>query len=46
MLRIAPSVNLASPEHFLAYDEVLETFGIKFVNQNIARIPENEEELN
>ncbi|PKC05955.1 hypothetical protein RhiirA5_378214 [Rhizophagus irregularis] len=31
MLRVAPSVNLTNPGHFFAYDEALETFGVKFV---------------
>ncbi|GES82487.1 hypothetical protein GLOIN_2v1764231 [Rhizophagus clarus] len=45
MLRIAPSVNLTSPGHFFAYDEALETFGVKFVKQNVTRIPTDSEEL-
>ncbi|GES94350.1 hypothetical protein GLOIN_2v1829825 [Rhizophagus clarus] len=45
MLRIAPSVNLTSPRHFFAYDEALETFGVKFVKQNVTRIPTDSEEL-
>ncbi|PKY62807.1 hypothetical protein RhiirA4_529111, partial [Rhizophagus irregularis] len=45
MLHIAPSVNLTSPGHFFAYDEALETFGVKFVKQNVTRIPTDGEEL-
>ncbi|UZN99313.1 uncharacterized protein OCT59_000591 [Rhizophagus irregularis] len=45
MLRKAPSINLTSPGHFFAYDEALETFGVKFVKQNITRIPADGEEL-
>jgi hypothetical protein len=29
ILSIAPSANLTSPGHFFAYDEALETFGVK-----------------
>ncbi|PKC53456.1 hypothetical protein RhiirA1_404310, partial [Rhizophagus irregularis] len=45
MLRVAPSVNLTNPGHFFAYDEALETFGVKFVKQNVTRIPTDSEEL-
>uniref|UniRef100_U9T453 Uncharacterized protein n=1 Tax=Rhizophagus irregularis (strain DAOM 181602 / DAOM 197198 / MUCL 43194) TaxID=747089 RepID=U9T453_RHIID len=45
MLRIAPSINLISSGHFFAYDEALKTFGIKFVKQNVTRIPTDSEEL-
>ncbi|PKY14332.1 hypothetical protein RhiirB3_426304, partial [Rhizophagus irregularis] len=45
MLRTAPSVNLTNPGHFFAYDEALETFGVKFVKQNITRISTDKEEL-
>jgi hypothetical protein len=45
MLNIVPSVNLTSPGHFFAYDEALETFGVKFVKQNVTRIPADKEEL-
>jgi hypothetical protein len=45
MLCLAPSVNLTSPGHFFGYDEALETFGVKFVKQNVTRIPANGEEL-
>ncbi|GBC44445.1 uncharacterized protein OCT59_014491 [Rhizophagus irregularis] len=45
MLRTAPSINLTSPGHFFAYDEALETFGVKFVKQNVTRIPADKEEL-
>ncbi|GET66811.1 hypothetical protein GLOIN_2v1768552 [Rhizophagus irregularis DAOM 181602=DAOM 197198] len=45
MLRTAPSINLTSPGHFFAYDEALETFGVKFVKQNVTRIPADGEEL-
>jgi hypothetical protein len=45
MLRIAPSVNLTNPGHIFAYDEALETFGVKFVKQNVTRIPTDTEEL-
>ncbi|GBC22673.2 hypothetical protein GLOIN_2v1787832 [Rhizophagus irregularis DAOM 181602=DAOM 197198] len=45
MLRTAPSINLTSPGHFFAYDEALETFGVKFVKQNVIRIPADREEL-
>ncbi|GBC00037.1 hypothetical protein RclHR1_37170001, partial [Rhizophagus clarus] len=45
MLCVAPSVNLTSPGHFFAYDEALETFGVKFVKQNVTRIPTDSEEL-
>jgi len=42
---MAPSVNLTRPGHFFAYDEALETFGVKFVKQNVTRIPEDDDEL-
>ena len=45
MLRIAPSVNLTSIGRYFAYDEALETFGVKFVKQNVTRIPADGEEL-
>uniref|UniRef100_U9V7M7 Uncharacterized protein n=1 Tax=Rhizophagus irregularis (strain DAOM 181602 / DAOM 197198 / MUCL 43194) TaxID=747089 RepID=U9V7M7_RHIID len=45
MLRVAPSINLTNPGHFFAYDEALETFGVKFVKQNVTRIPTDSEEL-
>ncbi|UZO10244.1 uncharacterized protein OCT59_001840 [Rhizophagus irregularis] len=45
MLRTAPSINLTSPGHFFAYDEALEIFGVKFVKQNVTRIPADGEEL-
>ncbi|UZO04720.1 uncharacterized protein OCT59_025091 [Rhizophagus irregularis] len=45
MLRTAPPVNLTNPGHFFAYDEALETFGVKFVKQNITRISTDKEEL-
>ncbi|PKK55403.1 hypothetical protein RhiirC2_859033 [Rhizophagus irregularis] len=45
MLRTAPSINLTSPGHFFAYDEALETFGVKFVKQNVTRILADGEEL-
>ncbi|POG72422.1 hypothetical protein GLOIN_2v1829825 [Rhizophagus irregularis DAOM 181602=DAOM 197198] len=45
MLRTAPTVNLTNPGHFFAYDEALETFGVKFVKQNITRITTDKEEL-
>ncbi|GES95214.1 hypothetical protein GLOIN_2v1768552 [Rhizophagus clarus] len=44
MLCVAPSVNLTSPGHFFAYDEALETFGVKFVKQNVTRIPTDSED--
>ncbi|PKK58017.1 hypothetical protein RhiirC2_796988 [Rhizophagus irregularis] len=45
MLRVVPSVNLTNPGHFFAYDEALEIFGVKFVKQNVTRIPTDSEEL-
>ncbi|RGB30387.1 hypothetical protein C1646_765410 [Rhizophagus diaphanus] len=45
MLCIASSINLTSPGHFFTYDKALETFGIKFVKQNVTRIPTDLEEL-
>ncbi len=29
------SVNLASEGHYLGFDKVLETYGVKFIKQNI-----------
>lgn len=34
-LRAAPSINLTQINHFMAYDEAIEVFGVKFVKQNI-----------
>src|SRR5689334_10378759 len=45
MLCIVPSVNLTSTGHFFAYDEALKTFGVKFLKQNVIRIPADGEEL-
>jgi len=45
ILCMVPSINLTSHGHFLAYDEALEMFGVKFVKQNMTRIPADKEEL-
>src|SRR4051794_11884414 len=45
ILCMAPSVNLTSHRHFLAYDEALEMFGVKFIKQNVTRIPTDKKEL-
>ncbi|EXX62501.1 uncharacterized protein OCT59_003769 [Rhizophagus irregularis] len=45
ILRVVPSINLTNPGHFFAYDEVLKTFIVKFVKQNVIRIPTDSEEL-
>ena len=35
LLQIACSVNLTSEGHYFAFDEALETYGVKFVKQNM-----------
>ncbi|CAG8702569.1 10547_t:CDS:1, partial [Ambispora gerdemannii] len=37
LLQMVCSVNLTSEGHYLAFDEALETYGIKFIKQNITR---------
>ena len=35
LLQTVCSVNLGSEGHYLAFDEALETYGVKFIKQNI-----------
>jgi len=44
-LRAVPSVNLTQEGHYFAYDEALETFGVKFVKQNMTGAAADEENL-
>ncbi|CAJ0758173.1 20810_t:CDS:2, partial [Entrophospora sp. SA101] len=44
-LQAAPSVNLTKENHYLAYNETLEIFGIKFVKQNLPGNVKSSEDL-
>ncbi|RHZ77243.1 hypothetical protein Glove_184g121 [Diversispora epigaea] len=44
-LCLVPSVNLTRKGHFLAFDEALEMFGVKFIKQNITGNCIDEENL-
>ena len=45
LLKYAGSVNLTRDEHYFAFDEALETFGVKFIKQNITGNVISEENL-
>jgi hypothetical protein len=45
LLKYAASVNLTQDGHYFAFDEALETFGVKFIKQNVTGNIINEEEL-
>jgi hypothetical protein len=44
-LEHAASINLTDDEHYLGYDEALQTFGVKFIKQTLVRDPTNVENL-
>jgi hypothetical protein len=44
-LRTIPSINLTREGHYFAFDEALETFGVKFVKQNMTGRATNVENL-
>jgi hypothetical protein len=39
ILRLVSSVNLTRVNHYLAFDEALETYGVKFIKQSLTRKP-------
>ncbi|RHZ90049.1 hypothetical protein Glove_8g125 [Diversispora epigaea] len=45
LLKYASSVNLTQNGHYFAFDEALETFGVKFIKQNITGNVVNEKNL-
>jgi len=45
LLKHACSINIGREKHFFAFDEALETFGVKYVKQNISENPINIEQL-
>ncbi|PKC70635.1 hypothetical protein RhiirA1_454521 [Rhizophagus irregularis] len=45
LLRFAPSVNLTCDGHFYVFDEALETFGVKYIKENITGNVYNNENL-
>jgi len=45
LLKHACSINIGREKHFFAFDEALETFGVKYVKQNISGNPINIEQL-
>lgn len=45
LMKNAASVNLTHKEHYFAYDETLETFGVKYVKQSLTRNPLSKEGL-
>ena len=45
LLHYAGSVNLTSEGHYYAFDKALETFGVKYIKQNITGNVINEENL-
>jgi hypothetical protein len=45
LLHDACSINLTQEGHFLAFDEALERYGVKFVKQNIGGNPIDQEQL-
>ena len=45
LLHYAGSINLTREGHYYAFDEALETFGVKYIKQNITRNVINEENL-
>jgi hypothetical protein len=44
-LQAVGSINLTNNEHFFAFDEALETFGVKFVKQNMTGRPTDPDNL-
>ena len=42
-LQAVPSVNLTQEGHYFAFDEALETFGVKFIKQNMTGCATDEE---
>jgi hypothetical protein len=44
-LQVAASINLTRENHYLAYDEALETFGVKFIKENLPGHVKNSENL-
>ncbi|RIB25795.1 hypothetical protein C2G38_2165146 [Gigaspora rosea] len=44
-LRTVPSINLTQEGHYFAFDEALETFGIKFLKENMTGCATNLENL-
>ncbi len=45
LLNYAGSVNLTRDGHYFAFDEALETFGVKFIKQNVTGNVINEDNL-
>lgn len=45
LLKHACSINISREKHFFAFDEALETFGVKYIKQNISGNPINTEQL-
>ena len=45
LLKHTCSININREKHFFAFDEALETFGVKFIKQNISGNPINTEQL-
>ncbi|RIA89763.1 hypothetical protein C1645_824334 [Glomus cerebriforme] len=45
LLKHACLINIIREKHFFAFDEALETFGVKYVKQNISGNPINTEQL-
>jgi hypothetical protein len=45
LLWYAGSVNLTRDKHYYAFDEALETFGVKFIKENITGNVINEDNL-
>ena len=45
LLNYASSVNLNRDGHFYAFDEALETFGVKYIKENITGNVYNNENL-
>jgi hypothetical protein len=41
----AASVNISRKDHYMAYDEALETYGVKFIKQNVSGRVTDEENL-
>jgi hypothetical protein len=39
LLRYAASVNISNSNHYFAYDEALETYGVKYVKQSLTQYP-------
>jgi hypothetical protein len=45
ILRTVSSINLTRPDHYLGFDEALETYGVKFVKQFLTKSIADEESL-